>query len=69
MTILGIILIIAGAGSMIYGYTMNNSLERQLEAIFSSGTSNPGTTWIIVGAVLAVLGVIALIAGMSKNRR
>ncbi len=68
MLVLSIILIVAGAGSLIFGYTQNNSLERQLETLFSTGNSNPGTTWIIIGAIAAVVGVILLIASMSKKK-
>lgn len=67
MIIAGIILIVVGAATIIYGVSLNNSVEAQLEALLGSGTTDPGTIWIIIGAVAAVIGVILLITGMTKK--
>ena len=67
MIILGVILLIAGGASLVYGIQMNNSLEHQLESIFSNGTANPGTPFIAIGAVVAVVGLLLLIFGLVKN--
>lgn len=66
MFILGIILAIAGAGSLIYGILQNNSVEAQLSSLFSSGSVDPGTLWIIVGVIAAVIGIVLLVAGKKK---
>lgn len=67
MFILGIILIIAGIGCAGYGYMQNNSLEAQFTSIMSSGTTNPGTMFIIIGVILLVVGIIICVAGRKKN--
>lgn len=67
MFILGILLAVLGAGSLVYGFAQNNSLEAQFTSFFSSGAVNPGTTWIIIGAAAAVLGIVLMIIG--KRRR
>lgn len=67
MTIVGIICIVAGVISAIYGISMNNSIEAQLTSLFSSGNANPGTMWIIIGVIAVVIGIVLLIAGRKKN--
>jgi len=69
MTVLGIILAIFGLGSCIYGIVQNNSMDAQLSSIFSSGRVNPGTIFIIIGAALAVIGILFWIKGRSKNSK
>ena len=51
-----LILGIACAG---YGYIQNNSVEAQLSSLLSTGTTNPGTTYIVIGVVVAVIGALA----------
>ena len=68
MTISGIILSIAGVVSLILGIVKNNNVESQLESIFENGVANPGTPFIIVGAIAAVIGIVLVIAGMSKKK-
>ncbi len=67
MFILGIILIIAGLGCAGFGFIQNNSLEAQINSLLSSGTANPGTMFIIIGAVLIVVGVVCCIASKKKQ--
>lgn len=67
MLILSVILIVLGLASTIYGVTLNNSAEAQLNALFGTGVINPGTTWIIVGAVVGVIGIILLVVELLKK--
>lgn len=69
MTIAGIILALLGAVSCVYGITQNNSFESQLGSLLSSGSTNPGTTFIVIGAVAAVIGIVLLIIGLSKKKQ
>lgn len=65
--ILGAILLILGVACAGYGYLQNNSIEAQLSSLLSTGTTNPGTIYIIIGAVVAVVG--ALVCGWSLYKR
>lgn len=69
MIILGIILLLAGAGSAVYGLQLNDSMEAQLDYIFTTGTKDPGTTWIVAGAIVAVIGLVLLVSGINKKGR
>ncbi len=69
MLVIGILLVLAGAGSTIFGIVQNNDLERQMESIFESGTANPGTVWIVVGAVALVVGIILLVVNFKKTKK
>lgn len=69
MLILGIILIIAGAASYIYGNNMNNSLESQFSSLMSSGTVDPGSKWITLGVIAAVIGVLVIIYSLVKKKK
>ena len=65
--ILGAILLILGVACAGYGYLQNNSIEAQLSSLLSTGTTNPGTIYIIIGAVVAVVGT--LVCGWSIYKR
>lgn len=65
--ILGAILLVLGVACAGYGYLQNNSIEAQLSSLLSTGTTNPGTIYIIIGAVVAVIG--ALVCGWSLYKR
>lgn len=67
MVICGAILLAAGLGLIIYGFSLNNSAEAQLNALFSSGSVDPGTVWIVVGIVALAAGIILLILGLTKK--
>lgn len=67
MLALGIILLIAGLGSTIYGVIQNNSIEAQLTSLFSSGSTNPGTVFLIVGIAAAVIGVVLIVVSCVKR--
>ena len=51
------------------GNAQNNDMEAQLESIFSNGTSNPGDTFLYIGIAVAVVGLILLIVGLTKNKK
>ena len=63
----GIVLTILGAIGCIYGVTQNNSFEAQVNSFFSSGHTNPGTTFIVIGAIAVAVGIVLLIAGIVKK--
>ena len=65
--ILGAILLVLGVACAGYGYLQNNSIEAQLSSLLSTGTTNPGTIYIVIGAVVAVVG--ALVCGWSLYKR
>lgn len=67
MLILSIILMLAGAASAVFGIMQNNDMELQMESIFSDGTANPGTVWIVIGAVALVVGVVLLVIHFTKK--
>lgn len=69
MLMIGILLMLAGAGSTIFGIVQNNDLERQMESIFESGTANPGTVWIVVGAVALIAGIVLVIVHFKKVKK
>lgn len=67
MFIFGIILAVLGAGPLIFGFVQNNSLEAQFTSFISSGTVNPGTTWIIIGVIAVILGIVLMGIGKKKS--
>lgn len=69
MIILGIIALIAGIASAIYGNAQNNDLEAQLKSALEDGTTNPGDTFLYIGIAVAVVGAILLIVGISKHKK
>jgi uncharacterized membrane protein YidH (DUF202 family) len=66
MIVLGIILIVAGGISWFYGSSQNNNMDVQLDSFFSSGKTNTGDTFVIIGIILVVVGVILLVAGLAR---
>ncbi len=67
MIIAGAILLALGVGSTIYGFHLNNSVEAQLNALFSSGNVDPGTGWIIAGIIALIIGIVLLVVGITKK--
>lgn len=55
-----IIIIIIGIVFLIYGNNLNTSLENQLESLLSSGSTNPGNIWMILGGIVVGVGLIVL---------
>lgn len=66
MFVLGLILMLGGIGAAGYGIYLNNDVEAQLTSLFSSGSMDPGNTWLIAGGVAAVVGLLLLIFGRKK---
>ena len=76
MFVIGIILILAGAGSMFYGNLQNTDLISQLNARFSdlfsesgllsSISTNPGDIYVYAGTAAIVIGLILVVAGRKK---
>lgn len=64
MTTIGILLMLVGGGAAIYGLQLNNSVEAQLNSLFGSGSANPGTVWIVVGIIVAAIGLALLFKGL-----
>ena len=60
--------IAAGAGSAIYGNHLNNDLDAQLEAIWNNGTKNPGDLWLILGGIVAVIGLVLLVSKLIQRK-
>lgn len=60
-------MLVLGVACAGYGYLQNNSIDAQLSSLLSTGTTNPGTIYIIIGAVVAVVG--ALVCGWSLYKR
>lgn len=69
MLILSIILILAGAASVITGIIQNNSIELQLESLLSSGSADPGTVWIVAGIIALVIGIVLLILHFVRKQK
>lgn len=69
MIIFGILSLIAGVVCALYGNTLNNDLETQLESILSNGVSNPGNVYLYIGIAVAVLGLVLLVAGVMKKEQ
>jgi len=67
MIVLGVIMLVAGIASYVYGNQMNNSIEMQVKSLLSSGTTNPGSIFVTVGIVVAVVGVILIVVGCIKK--
>ena len=68
MCIIGILLLIVGVAGCIYGYILNNSWEAQLVSLLEYGYLDPGTIFIIIGVLCAVLGVVFIILGVTKKK-
>ena len=69
MTIFGVILMIAGAVSAIYGINVNSNIEAQWRSVLENGQANPGTTYIIIGAIAFVIGLGLLIYSIVKKQK
>lgn len=66
--IIGLILFFGGCYSLYYGITQNNSLEAQLSSLFS-GATNPGTIFVVLGAIALVIGIALFIWGVASNSK
>ena len=69
MLVLGIIAIIVGVVLAIIGNEQNNDLGAQFESFLSSGSTNPGDTFLYIGIAVAVVGLILLIVGITQKNK
>ena len=69
MIFLGVIFVVSGIASIIYGVNQNNSLSSQLSSLFKSGSTNPGTIYIILGVVIIAIGLTIGYIGYTKNSK
>lgn len=63
---IGIILTISGIVSIAYGNSVNNNVSTQMESFFESGKTNTGDNFVIIGFIVAAIGVILLFLGIIK---
>ena len=66
---IGVIVAVVGLVMMLYGNSLNNSVEAQLSSLFSNGQTNPGTLWMIIGGVALGIGAILAIADLTSNKK
>ena len=66
MFVIGVILILAGAGSMFYANLQNTDLGSQFDALVSSGSTNPGDIFLYAGAAAVIIGLLLVVAGRKK---
>ena len=66
---IGVILAVVGLVLLLYGSSLNNSLEAQLRSAFNSDQVNPGTVCMIIGGVALGFGVILAIADLTSNKK
>lgn len=64
----GIIVAVAGISLLFYGINVNNSLAEQAESIINNGQTNPGTKFIVGGAIAAGVGAAATAVGIILGR-
>lgn len=67
MLIFGLIISFIGLASSIYGIVKNNDVEAQLESIFETGKTNPGTLFIVVGSLLIAVGIVLIVLYYHRN--
>lgn len=67
MIILGIILICAGAALYIYGEQLNNNIGMQPESFFNTDSTDPGSIYVTIVIVVAVIGLIFTVIGIIKK--
>lgn len=67
----GVLSIVLGGIFYLYGSSINNSIDSQMESILNNGVSNPGSTFESVGVFFLVLGFVLLIIGviMAVNKK
>ena len=69
MIIFGIVIVILGVVSAVYGNHLNNDFEVQLENLFETGTTDPGDIFMFVGIAAAVVGLILFVMGLIKRTK
>ena len=64
----GIIVAVAGISLLFYGINVNNSLAEQAENIINNGQANPGTKFIVGGAIATGVGAAVTAVSIILNR-
>ena len=67
MIALGIVLLVLGAAGAIFGVVVNSDAEMRFYALFEYGNTDPGTIFIVAGALVAALGLVFLILGLLRR--
>ena len=68
IVILGIIMLLAGAGCWIYGSYMSRNVMLLLDALVTHGMLNPGGIWKTGGGFLILGGIVLLVLGAKSGR-
>lgn len=66
MIVLGIVFLLVGGLLIIGGINVNNDLEAQIDSFFNNGTTDPGSSIIVIGVFTAVVGLIMLMVGIVQ---
>ena len=69
LIIVGAVLAVTGIGLMLYGNSQNNNIGTQLNSLFGSGRTNPGTPWMIFGGVIIGIGVILVVKKLFIDKQ
>jgi hypothetical protein len=69
IVIVGGIIAVVGLVLIIYGDSQNRDLVSQLGSLFGSGQRNPGTPWMIAGAVTLGIGVIMVLKKLFFDKK
>lgn len=64
----GTIALLLGFGVRLYGYMQNRNFEAQLNSVFSSGSTNPGDPYIVIGYALIALGILSMVYNYLNTR-
>lgn len=66
MKIVSYILDAIGVILTIYGIQLNSSPASQIQSLFENGEANPGNTYVILGIIFIIVGVVLFF--ISKNQ-
>ena len=66
MISIGVILIVAGAVSIVYGVKLGNNLNYQIKSIFDNTIIGENTIFIILGIIAVIFGILLVITHIVK---
>lgn len=66
-SILGVLMLVAGASALYFGYQASQSVSDQLFETFT-GTFTESTTWYLIAGAAASLGGLVLLMSQSGNQ-
>lgn len=69
MIVVAVVLIIMGFISCYYGIEMNNDMDMQMESLFGSGKTDPGSIYILIGVALILSGLVLLIWEINHAKK